>query len=557
MNSKYTTHHYLISILKSYGINKIIASPGAQNARFNSILQEDDFFACYSVVDERSAAYVATGIAHETNAPVVITCTGATASRNYLSAMTEAFYRKIPIIAITFFNPVTNKYSLSPQYVDRSITQNDIKYESVELPMTDTEHDIKNCLLFLNAVISKAVYEKVPVHINCPAYNDFSNHDKSLPDNIWKTVYYEGAFDINKELDKKNVAIFIGEHRKFTEEETDLISNFALQNDIPVFCDHTSNYYGKNKILTSQAVCMLRLSDEKPDIIIDIGGISGNYSSMDLFKDTEIWRIPENKGVKARYCQKITKVFNNLDVFFKKINEYKVGCNPTYSKIKRRIDNITLPDLPLCNSLICQQLAQKIPHGSSMHLAILNALRCMNYFEIDSSIDINCNVGGFGIDGPVSTLVGQSLCSKNKTYFGLIGDLAFFYDMNALGIRHISNNLRLLIVNNNGGFEFRIGKDIDSNLGDKAGVLIASVGHNKGGAVGWAESCGFKYISAKTKEEFISKIDDFCSKECDKPIIFEVFTSVEDEQKGLQLMNTFNRNKLEEGIRNCCKLFVN
>ncbi|MBQ7126339.1 hypothetical protein IJO12_04565, partial [bacterium] len=104
ISSNDKTIYYLISMLKAYGIKNIVASPGMQNSKFNAVVQEDDFFSCYSVVDERSAAYFATGISYETTQSVVITCTGATASRNYLSALTEAYYRKIPIIAITFYN---------------------------------------------------------------------------------------------------------------------------------------------------------------------------------------------------------------------------------------------------------------------------------------------------------------------------------------------------------------------------------------------------------------------------------------------------------------------
>lgn len=100
--ASYNVVHYVIAMLKQYGIKNIVASPGTQNAYFNYFVQEDPYFNCYSVIDERSAAYVATGIAYETGVPVVITCTEATASRNYLSAMTEAYYKKLPIVALTF-----------------------------------------------------------------------------------------------------------------------------------------------------------------------------------------------------------------------------------------------------------------------------------------------------------------------------------------------------------------------------------------------------------------------------------------------------------------------
>ena len=89
------TTQIVIAMLKSYGVKNIVVSPGTCNSCFVGSIQDDPFFTLYSVVDERSAAYFATGLAAETNGPVVITCTEATASRNYISAMTEAFYRNL------------------------------------------------------------------------------------------------------------------------------------------------------------------------------------------------------------------------------------------------------------------------------------------------------------------------------------------------------------------------------------------------------------------------------------------------------------------------------
>ena len=91
----------LISLLKQHNIKRVVASPGATNITFVGSLQNDAFFEIYSCVDERSAAYMACGLAAETGEPVVLSCTGATASRNYVPALTEAFYRKLPVLAVT------------------------------------------------------------------------------------------------------------------------------------------------------------------------------------------------------------------------------------------------------------------------------------------------------------------------------------------------------------------------------------------------------------------------------------------------------------------------
>ena len=84
----------VIALLKAYGIRKVIASPGATNLSFVASIQQDTWFDVYSSVDERSAAYIACGMAEESGEPVVLSCTGATASRNYMPGLTEAFYRK-------------------------------------------------------------------------------------------------------------------------------------------------------------------------------------------------------------------------------------------------------------------------------------------------------------------------------------------------------------------------------------------------------------------------------------------------------------------------------
>ena len=253
MTNTYNTVHYIISMLKTYGIKNIVASPGTQNSYFNSIVQDDTFFNCYSVVDERSAAYVATGIAYETQEPVVITCTGATASRNYMSALTEAYYKNLPVIALTFFDDGTNKFALSPQYVDRSVSQNDIKTIDVELPDVKTPSNKKKCLTYLNTALFTAKYKKEPVHINCASNMDFKNTISTLPDDIWHSegicLNFENMSSLLKD---KHVAIFIGSHNKFSKSEEQSISEFAQNYDIPVVCDHTSNYHGKNKILISQ-----------------------------------------------------------------------------------------------------------------------------------------------------------------------------------------------------------------------------------------------------------------------------------------------------------------
>lgn len=540
----YHATHYVIAMLKLYGIKNIVASPGTQNAFFNYLVQDDPDFNCISVIDERSAAYVATGIARESGEPVVITCTGATASRNYMSALTEAYYSELPIIALTFFDEKTNQFAISPQYIDRKISQNDVKTVSVELPQTRNWIEKRRCVLFLNAALATAMYRSEPVHINCPGTLEYLETDNKLPKDIWRTEYITDNFrDLAGCFSKKRTALFLGSHKRFTKNTEEMISKFCQKYNIPVICDHTSNYHGENKILSAQITDMQTL-DQKPELLIDFGGICGEYAACSLYPKTEVWRIAPKGKFASRLGLPVTKIFAcDEKYFFEEFCNAKAsGSLDFYNYVKRRATNLVIPDLPLCNSLICQHLAKNLPGKSTLHLSILNALRCMNFFDLDESIDVNCNVGGFGIDGAVSTIVGQSLANKNKNFFALIGDLAFFYDMNAIGNRDISKNLHIIVNNNNRGMEFRLNPALENPLADKNDPLIAAAGHNGSGVKGWAEACGFHYMRAENKDEFLRQISAFCKDDFGKPVIFEVFTETADEQAGLKLMQQNNRS---------------
>ena len=110
----------VLYLLKAHGIRKVIASPGTQNMSLVLSMQQDPFFEMYSAADERSAAYMACGLSAESGEPVVLSCTGATASRNYVPGLTEAFYRHLPVVAITSTQHITSVGHDIPQVIDRS-----------------------------------------------------------------------------------------------------------------------------------------------------------------------------------------------------------------------------------------------------------------------------------------------------------------------------------------------------------------------------------------------------------------------------------------------------
>lgn len=160
----------------------------------------------------------------------------------------------------------------------------------------------------------------------------------------------------------------------------------------------------------------------------------------------------------------------------------------------------------------------------------------LELFPLNPSIQGYGNVAAFGIDGCNSMLIGESM-NTDELCFIVTGDLAFFYDMNSLGIRNIKNNVRILLINNGGGAEFKImtrnwKKDVHVDS------YISANGHN-GSAKGWAENCGFKYLKANNKNE-LDKVKDIFLMHNEKSIILEVFTNGDDEPKAMDAIVSSN-----------------
>lgn len=536
----------VIALLKKYGIRKVIASPGTTNKVFVWSIQQDPFFEIYSSVDERSAAYLACGMAAESGEPVVISCTGATASRNYLSGLTEAYYRKLPVIAITSHQGIDRLGNLRPQNIDRRQTQFDIAMVHVDAPIIKDARDENFCINQVNKALHYLSRNGGgPVHINLfTNYSqDFSVEQLPNP----KRIFHYTVFDkLPVFPHAQHVVVCVGSHKKFTEDETAALDQFCASHNAIVYCDHTSGYHGVYKAQMALVFCQENYvsQNKQIDLLIHIGEMSGDYCFYKA-NINKVWRVSEDGEIRDTYG-KIDSVFEMPEqAFFEYYSKdganqhsYLDSCLKEYESLFEQI-----PDLPFSNLWTARQLHDRLPIGASLHLGILNSLRSWNFFEIDNSIDAYCNVGGFGIDGGLSALIGASLVNPNRLYFGVFGDLAFFYDMNVLGNRHVGKNVRIMLINNGRGTEFRNYSHDCHIFGEAADPFMAAAGHfghqSHTLIKHYAQDLGYDYISASNKEEFLSEMDTFCSESIDKSIIFEVFTDSAEESNALQTMLTY------------------
>lgn len=547
----------IISLLKEHNVRKVVASPGTMNVTFIGSIQDDDFFEIYSSVDERSAAYIACGLAEESGEPVIITCTGATASRNYMPGLTEAYYRKLPILALTATPPIGRIGNNLPQIIDRSNQLNDTFKKCVFINSINSVEDENDCVNKVNdALLELRRNGGGPVNLNYVSFASRNFCVKELP-----KVRKIERFTIGDQfpaLDNKKIGIFIGAHKKMSQDLTKEIEIFCEKYNSLVLCDQTSNYNGKYGISASlimqQDAYMSNCNNF--DVILDIGDISGSYIK---FNTKASWRVSLDGEIRHRNYP-IKNVFEMSEInFFKKYN-LKKSTNKKldiYQQWLNEDSNIrkAIPELPFSNVWIAQNMFDKLPDDSILYLGILNTLRSWNYCPILKKQTVYCNTGGFGIDGTLSSLLGTSLCG-DKISIGICGDLAFFYDMNSLGNRFTNNNIRIMVINNGKGTEFRNYSHMASQFSEKADKYIAAAGHygNKSPKLikNYCESLGFKYICASSKEEFNKQIEYFLSSEkYDYPIIFEVFTNSELESSALKIirnLKTTLKGKVKEKI---------
>ncbi len=544
----------LISLMKAHGIKKIVASPGATNISLVASLQSDHYFEMYSSVDERSAAYIACGLAAESGEPVALTCTAATASRNYLPGLTEAYYRKLPVLAITGRRHSGKIGQNMDQVIDRTTVPNDVAKKSVELPMLYSDDDFWAANVHVNdALLELRRHGGGPVHINLATEYTPDFSVKTLTER--RVIHRYSVGESLPGIKRERVAIFVGAHLSWSDRLRKAVDRFCEKYNAVVLSDHCSNYPGKYSVRSSLVTG--QTSYNSPNYQLDLTIHIGDVSSSGVWHTKRVWRVNPDGEVRDTF-HSLENVFEMDEVvFFESYNNLPGDDKGTsyyetlhseyellYGKLVARED-----EMPFSNLWVAYRTHDRIPQNCAIHTGILNSVRCWNYFDLPAGVCGYSNTGGFGIDGGISTLLGASLANKQKLYLGVFGDLAFFYDMNSLGNRHFGPNVRIIIVNNGLGTEFKNSFNMaqKAGLGDDTDLYIAAAGHygNKSRSLvkHYAQDLGFEYYVTESKEDYERVLPHFINPKIgDKPIIIEAFMESANDTKALDWINSLEVN---------------
>lgn len=536
MYSDVKSVQYLVAMLKEYNIRNIVLSAGTRQIAVAASVEADPFFRCYSIVDERSAAFFALGIIQETNEPCVIVCTSGTASCNYLSATTEAYYQHRKLVVITTDREPCMLNQREDQMIPQFNMYGDIVKSNITLPIIKDESDARYCIRLLNeAFLQLNEGNGGPIHINVPILPgmESSINTENLPE-IPPPIHIiqkdSDVADIRQLLKSKRVLIQYGRYDGPDKEEVQLIEKFVQLYGAVVVCDHLSNVNSRWVVKPYYFLHVARWEDFWdcfPDIVILMNGITSlelKSSFKGSTKEFESWLVSSDGNIEDPYynLRNIFKMDNKT--FFQKCieqNGVSVSSHSYLNKWRKYVKLAEVGELKYTDIYVIKNVLERIPENTTLFLGNSSTIRFAQYFGIKDNIKVFCNFEKEGIDGTFSSFIGHAAVNKTLSFL-IIGDLSFFYDMNAIWNNYIGNHIRILLNNNMCGalMHYYTGETRYPLLNKSAAAMHETT------AKGWAESRGFLYLEAHNEKEFNRNLDKFMVLESEKPIIFEVFTDV-------------------------------
>ena len=466
----------VINTCLDFNVISVVISPGSRNAPLIIEFDANQQISKYSIVDERSAAFFALGIAKETHKPVALVCSSGSALLNYYPAIVEAFYSSIPLVVISADRPKEMIDIGDGQTIrQENVYQNHIKFSA----NLSEKNSNKNDSILQNTF--KELINKTPIHINVPfsepLYETTSdvlierkqqetriNKDLLLDETPIDVDELQGFADIWNASKRK--MILLGVHVVDEMIQTQL-NHLAKDPSVIILTENTANVHHK-KFITSIDQVIFPFSDInferfKPDILLTFGGMVVSKKIKQLLrknKPKEHWHI-DKKGALDTY-QALSHHFKvSATLFFSQfffltkpvVSTYQEKwLSSKYNRLKKHTSFVN--DTSFSDLKVFSILNKKIPKGVNIEFSNSSTIRYSQLFSWDKSNQIGCNRGASGIDGSTSTAVGVAVSSKKQTVF-VTGDLSFFYDSNALWNNYIPSNFRIIILNNGGGGIFR------------------------------------------------------------------------------------------------------
>ena len=536
----------LAALLEVYGITKVVLCPGSRNVPIAHTLSNHPAFTCYAMTDERSAGYFALGLALNSGKPVAVCCTSGTALLNLHPAVAEAFYQKVPLIVISADRPAAWIGQMDGQTLPQPDVFRTLVKKSVNLPEIHTDEDEWFCNRLINeALLETNHHGKGPVHINVPVSEPLFGFTTAALPGVRVITRYQGLNiydrDYNDLIDRMNKyrkrMIVVGQMNLiylFEKRYTKLLyKHFAW------LTEHIGNQTVPGIPLMNFDTALYAMPEEQmnrmtPDLLITYGGHIVSKRLKKFLRQhppKEHWHVSPDGEVTDLYCSLTTVIEMDPFEFLEKIAGLLENHTPEYPRIwEDYCKAVPEPEFAYSEMAAVGALIKSLPEKSVLHLANSSVVRYAQLYAISPTIEVCCNRGTSGIEGSLSTAVGYAATS-DKLNFAAIGDLSFFYDMNALWNVNVGSNLRILLLNNGGGEIFHTLPGLE--MSEASHKFITAV--HKTSAKGWAEERGFLYLRAENDGQLAETMQTFtCPETVERPILLEVFTDKDEDIRMLK-----------------------
>lgn len=545
----------LVALLKAHGIRKVVLCPGSRNIPIVQTLANIPDFTCYPMTDERSAGFFALGLALHGGTPAAVCCTSGTALLNLHPAVAEAFYQQVPLVVISADRPAAWIGQMDGQTLPQPGVFGSLVKKSVDLPEVDSEESEWYCNRLINeALLELNHHGKGPVHINVPIsepffklpvtelpevrvitrYQGLSVYDKDYQPLIDRLNRYQrrmavvGQMNLIYLFDKRYTKMLYKHFAWFTENiSNQTVPGVPIRNIEPLLC--SMNFETQQKM--------------RPELLITYGGhvISKRLKKfLRRHPPVEHWHIVPDGEVVDLYGSLTTVIEMDPFEFLEKIAPMMENRTPEYPRQWEALSKaIPQAQFDYSEMSAIGAVIKNLPAPCSLHLANSSVVRYAQLFDVPANIEILSNRGTNGIEGSLSTALGYATASDKLNYL-FIGDLSFFYDMNALWNSNYGANIRILLLNNEGGEIFHALPGLE--LHENARRFVTATHCTT--AKAWAEDRGFEYLSARNSEELNAAVTVFTQASVtNRPMLLEVFT---DKNLDIEMLKEYYHNLKKE-----------
>ncbi|QQU02434.1 2-succinyl-5-enolpyruvyl-6-hydroxy-3-cyclohexene-1-carboxylic-acid synthase [Myroides odoratus] len=523
----------IIELCKAKKLTNVVISPGSRNAPLTIGFTNDPFFTCYSIADERCAAFFGMGLAQQTRIPTILVCTSGSALLNYYPAVAEAFYSQIPLIVLSADRPL-HKIDIGDGQTIRqqNVYQNHILYSA---NLTEDANSTNDQLI--NTAINTAITSQGPVHINAPFEEPLYQTTEQLSVNpIVEEPLFPAlpAVDYDYYAKQWNKAtkklILVGSLAPHTLTD-DVIAKLTADGSTLFLAETISNIQAPGVINAIDRL-VIPMDDEalqnlQPDILLTFGGMVVSKKIKQFLRQyapKQHWHVDMLRHYDTYDCL-TDRISTDAQSFLTQLTANTQPISSTYSSWANAImvarntqHKQLLQDAIFSDFTALDYIVNQLPKNSQIQVSNSAVIRYVQLLPVDSSIAVFCNRGTSGIDGCTSTAIGASIGSGKSTVL-LTGDISFFYDSNALWNAYVPKDFKIVLINNGGGGIFRTlpGHQENEVFNTYFETTHQHTAQHLAAMYDWA------YFQADTTEALSTQTQAFFNTS-DKPAILEVNT---------------------------------